>query len=268
MNIIVSTPHRDTGSDSLLKEFLADSGFAFYPRERRSLDKLARDYSADAVIIWQEQGPFLYREGEKFFFHPSMAKVRLGAYRKQSTIDPLVKVCRLEPDFSFLDCTMGLGADVIVASYFLPRGLVVGLESSPAIAQVVKWGMKMYQADSDWLQEAIRRVQVLNYDHYNYLRNLPDDSFDVVYFDPMFRSPVLKSAAISPLRLLANHDSLSIEVIAEACRVARRRVVVKERHGSPEFERLGIYEIIGGHHSTLAYGVINTGPGFSERRQP
>ncbi|MEQ8174049.1 MAG: class I SAM-dependent methyltransferase [Syntrophomonadaceae bacterium] len=260
MNIIVSTPHRDTGSDALLREFLEESGFAFYPRERRSLEKLARDYAADAVIIWQEEGPILYHGAEKFFFHPSVSRVRLGACRKLHTVDPLVKACQFEPDFSFLDCTIGLGADSIVAAYFLPRGRVVGLESAPGIAQVVKWGMKMYQADSEWLQEAVRRVQIINCDHYTYLKDLPDNAFDIVYFDPMFRRPVLESAAISPLRSLANHEPLSLEVIAEARRVARHRVVVKERHGSSEFERLGIDNIVGGHHSTLAYGVITTGP--------
>ncbi len=265
MNIIVSTSHRDAGADPRLEEFLEDSGFAFYPRERRSLDKLARAYAADAVIIWEEQGPVLYREEEKFFFHPSVARVRLGAFRKLQTPDPLVRACQLQSDFGFLDCTVGLGADSIVASYFLPRGRVVGLESAPGIAQVVKWGMKMYRANSDWLQEAIQRVQVINCDHYTYLKDLPDDAFDVVYFDPMFRRPVLESAAISPLRSLANHEPLRLEVIAEARRVARRRVVVKERHGSQEFERLGIDEIVGGHHSTLAYGVIITGPDGPER---
>lgn len=265
MNIIVSTSHRDERADPMLNEFLEDSGFPFYPRERLSLDKLVRRYGADAVIIWQDQGPVLHRGGERFFFHPSMAKVRLGAYRKQGMVDPLVKACCLEPDFSFLDCTMGLGADVIVASYFLPCGRVIGLESAPGIAQVVKWGMKTYQADIDWLQKAIERVQVINCNHLTYLKSLPDDEFDVVYFDPMFRRPVLESAAISPMRALANHEPLSIEVIAEACRVARRRVVVKERHGSKEFERLGIDRIVGGHHSTLAYGLITTDQDLPER---
>lgn len=267
MNIIVTTSHREHGADPLLDEFLEDSGFAFYPRKRRSIEKLIRDYAADAVIIWQEQGPILYRGGEKFFFHPSVSRVRIGVCRKLHTIDPLVKACRLEPDFSFLDCTIGLGADSIVAAYFLPRGRVVGLESAPGIAQVIKWGMKMYQADSEWLQDAIRRVQVIHCDHYTYLKHLPDNAYDVVYFDPMFRRPVLESAAISPLRSLANHEPLRLETIAEARRVARCRVVVKERHGSQEFERLGINEIIGGHHSTLAYGVITNGLDLPQRGQ-
>lgn len=265
MNIIVSTPHRESSPDPRLEEFLKESGFSYYPRERRSLDKIAADYGADAVVIWQEQGPVLYRKGIKFFFHPSVARTRLGAYRKLNTIDPLVKACQLEPDYSFLDCTMGLGADIIVASYFLPRGQVVGLESAPGIAQVVRWGMKLYQAEAAWLQEAIQRVEVINCEHFTYLKTLPDDAFDVVYFDPMFRRPLLKSAAISPLRSLANYEPLRVEVITQACRVARRRVVVKERQGSPEFERLGIHEIVGSPHSTLAYGVIGSAPESLER---
>lgn len=264
MNIIVSTTHRVAYSDPRLAEFLAESGFPFYPRERLSLEKLARQHQAHAVIIWQDEGPVLYHEGQKFFFHPSVARVRLGAYRKLGTIDPLVKACRLEPGYSYLDCTMGLGADIIVAAYFLSAGRILGLESAPAIAQVVKWGMKLYQPESQWLKEAIDRVEVINAEHKSFLRSLPSGSFDIVYFDPMFRQPLWKSSAISPLRALANHEPLSGEAVAEACRVARRRVVIKERKDSPEFKRLGVNDFVGSPHNMLTYGYIEVGPGKRE----
>ena len=112
---------------------------------------------------------------------------------------------------------------------YFAQGTVVGLESSRAIAMVVKWGMKLYDSPMTWLKEAANRIQVINSEHYQYLSDLDDNSFDIVYFDPMFRQPLLKSQAISPLRSLANPAPLDLRAIEQACRVARKRVVVKER---------------------------------------
>jgi hypothetical protein len=188
-----------------------------------------------------------------------MAKNRLSIYRKQGTEDPFVRACEIEDGDTLLDCTLGLGADAIVASYFTPQGAVIGLESSPAIALVVKWGMKLYDSPMIWLKEAVNRIQVINSEHYHYLSNLPDNSFDIVYFDPMFRQPLLKSQAISPLRSLANPLPLDLKAIEQACRVARKRVVIKERSEGTELERLGCSTIIGGKNRKIAFAVIRVG---------
>ena len=59
-----------------------------------------------------------------------------------------------------------------------------------------------------WLNQAVNRVEVITTDHQTYLQRQPDNSYDIVYFDPMFSRPVLHSQPISPLRKLANHDAL------------------------------------------------------------
>ena len=81
-------------------------------------------------------------------------------------------------------------------------------------------------------------------------------SYDAVYFDPMFRRPVHESEGMNALRVLADARALTAEVIAEARRVARRRVVMKERQGSREFARLGFTDLAGGKYSRIAYGVM------------
>ncbi len=258
MNIIVTSSHADKQADRDLQDFLRDSGFPCFPRERRSLKRMMEHYDADGIIVWQNNGPILHVQGEKFFFHPSMARVRLGAFRKLGTMDPLVLACQFEADDRFLDCTMGLGADCIVASYFLPLGSVVGLEASPGIAHVINWGMKNYSCAQEWMMAAIKRISVVNADHLDYMKKLPDGSFDIVYFDPMFRRPLLNSQAISPLRSLADHNPVALESISEACRVAAKRVVLKERQGSAEFERLGFTRLVGSRHNNISFGVIDT----------
>ena len=93
-------------------------------------------------------------------------------------------------------------------------------------------------------------------DYLDYLRQQKDNSYDVVYFDPMFRKPLTASNGISPLRSVANHAPLSEEAVAEALRVARQRVVMKEASGSEEFARLGFHQLMGGKYSKVHYGVM------------
>jgi 16S rRNA G966 N2-methylase RsmD len=85
---------------------------------------------------------------------------------------------------------------------------------------------------------------------------MADNAFDIVFFDPMFRKPLLKSQAISPLRLLANNDPLEKSIIEEACRVAKRRVVMKEMVSSLEFERLGFTKILRSSYNKIGMGVL------------
>lgn len=256
MKIIATTTQSQTTLCSEYKQFLEETGLPFIPRERRSLQAIAREQEAQAVLVWLASGPILHMGLERFFFHPSMAKNRIASYRQLGTADPLIKACALEAGSSFLDCTLGLGADSIVAAYHAHEGRVVGLESSPLIAAIVKWGMKVYHSNMSWLDQAIHSIQAVNAEHYDYLRKLEDNSFDIVYFDPMFRKPRHKSTALAPLRLLANHQALSRGVIAEACRVARKRVVVKEMPVSREFERLGIEQLIENPNNPIAFGVL------------
>ncbi len=258
MRIVATTTQARDDINPDFRQFLKESGISFLPRRGQSLERIRRESQAQGVVVWERSGPVLYWPESKFFFHPSMAKVRIALYRKKGQVDPLVEVCDLKEDDLFLDCTLGLGADAIVASYFTPRGQVVGLESSLPLSQVVKWGIRLYKSDIFWLQEAVNRIKVINCDHLSYLQQMADNSFDVVYFDPMFRDPLLKSQALSPLRKAANHQPLDLEAIHQACRVARKKVVIKERRGSTEFSRLNCQELIGSPNNKIAFGVIHT----------
>lgn len=255
MKIIVTTTQRGLADQAVLNKFLQDTGFAFTERQSKSIHKLQNDYQADGIIVWHDSGPLLYVGSEKFFFHPSMAKNRLDSFRKALKKDSLIEACGLNKGDSFLDCTLGLGADSIVASYFSETGRIVGLESSPVLAGIIKWGMKLYE-EQIWLNEPIHRIEVINCRHEDYLRKAPNNSFDIVYFDPMFRQPTLTSQPISALRKWANPDRIDKTSIISACRVARKRVVLKEKRSSGEFERLGFTKIYGSRHNPIGYGII------------
>jgi len=257
MKFVVTTTQSAEEKTPLLDAFLEESGFPYVARHRKRLGLLVAENQVDGVIVWEKQGPVLYVEDEKFFFHPSMAKNRIAFYRKNNTPDLMIKASQLQTGDSFLDCTLGLGADSIVAAYFSQTGLTTALEHQSAIAHVIRWGMKLYEGRMPWLDDAIHRINVINQDHKDFLFQQPDDSFDIVYFDPMFQKPLLNSQAISPLRKLADHDPLEPETIKHACRVARKKVVMKDLSDGHELARLGFKKIDGSRHNRLAYGVIN-----------
>lgn len=86
----------------------------------------------------------------------------------------------------------------------------------------------------------LQRITIKNDDNLNVLRECSPSSFDVVYFDFMFTSPVAGSIGIQALRDLAFYDTLTEEHVSEAIRVAKKRVVIKANgHFSKDLMRYG-----------------------------
>ena len=163
-----------------------------------------------------------------------------------------------------LDCTLGLGSDAIVESFIVgEKGKIVALEVNPLLAEIVRHGMRNFSDDSPRILDAMRRVEIITANYLDYLKNTPTNSFDAVYFDPMFRRPIKKSNGINPLRSLADHSPLTIEAVHEAERVAREKVIMKESTNSGEFERLGFEIAAGGKYSSISFGIICTKKIFS-----
>lgn len=258
MRIVATTTQSREEPDEAFSHFLMDSGFEYVPRRKGGLKAIIEEQQADAVLVWHRQGPVLHLGDHKLFFHPGMAKIRLALYRSKGQADPLIEAARIEVGDAVLDCTLGLGADSIVLAYFARAGEVLALESSPSIAYTIKWGMRLYQSAMPWLDEAIHRVEVRAADHLSHLRTLPDNCYDIVYFDPMFRAPLLKSETLLPIRVLGNPEALTVQAVDEARRVARKRVVIKERSQSTEFSRLGCHRVLGSINNRVRFGVIDT----------
>ena len=72
----------------------------------------------------------------------------------------------------------------------------------------------------------------------------------------MFRHSLERSSNLKPLRSIVDHRPVTVDVIKEAKRVARKRVVIKENAKSAEFKRLGFEEIYGGKYSPIQYGIL------------
>lgn len=257
--MIVTTSYDSAGTGvGTAKAFAEKLKGHFVERKKRSIARLHEDCGTETVVVVTGQGPKVYRHGmaTPFQFHPDTSYLRIkrmihGEY------DSMGRICGLKRGDRFLDCTLGFASDAIVASYIVGEsGSVIGLESERVLSVLVEDGLERFQTKHRSINEAMRRVHVKHTDHHSYLKHCEDHQFDVIYFDPMFRRPVHQSKSIVPMRPYVNPAALRSDVIQEAYRVAKRCVVLKERSGSEEFERLGFEQQFRANAST-SYGVMN-----------
>ncbi len=236
------------------KQYAAEIGGVYVERRKRGLGKMQEIYG-DPLLVVSERVKLHIGE-EEFFFHPSMANTRIKRLTSGDN-DIVIEYSDARPGDVILDCTLGLGSDSIVFAHVADEsGRVIGIESSNVIAYLVKRGLQEVTVDVKAVNAAMRRVEVICADHLDYMRTLPDRSVDIVYFDPMFRRTVEKSHAIEPMRVLGDDRPITAAAIAEAKRVARRRIVMKERWYSKEFERLG-FKLLRKSSGSTNYGVID-----------
>lgn len=224
----------------------------YVTRGNQSLDSLIEQYST--VLLRSSQRLSCHTLAGEFFLHPNMAAVRIKLLR-QGKEDIMLRAMDLRPGDSVLDCTAGLCADSLVAKYRAGQGgRVVALEKSLPVYIVAKHGLDHYSGPQRF-QDLAAGIELAHTDFRDYLAALPEKSFDVVYFDPMFDRPVLKASALLPLRPLAWHQPLVQADMDLATGVARRRVVVKQR-SFYDFSQLGL-ALASGQNRKIAYGFLN-----------
>ncbi len=258
----VTTSHRPTkASLDLARQFACCLQVPFVERNDQSLKALAINRKVKGFVVVGARRVSYFSGGQEFFFHPGLAGLRIKELKNGKT-DQMIKCMSLGPGAHVLDCTLGLAADSIVASFVAgKKGRVTGLEDSPIIAALVKHGLATYPGPEEDLTGAMRRIEVININHKEYLSGLIPRSYDIVYFDPMFRLPRRHSPAMDTLRALANPRPVDRETIGLALRASAQRVVMKERRGSTEFKRLGFDRIDGGRYAPVVYGIM-------ERKRP
>jgi hypothetical protein len=214
----------------------------YIKRKRHSVADLIQKYQVELMVLVTTEGvKCIYKDHlqDPLFFHPNSAMFRLKRLLKGEH-DPFSEMTQLGSGMSFLDCTLGLASDSIIASYAVgQRGKVVGVESIPLLAYIVRLGLQSWQSNLAELDAAMRRIKVVQENHYDYLKQCSSSSFDVIYFDPMFETSKEDSVALSPLKKIADYHRLESMIIEEARRVARKRIVMKESSYSTRFKELG-----------------------------
>jgi 16S rRNA G966 N2-methylase RsmD len=257
--MIVTTARNQEQLQDKAKEVAQAVNGRFVPRNRYSIEELCRHYQVDQLLLVTRQGiqcVFCDNQEQPFVFHPNAAMLRIRNLLHGGN-DPLQDAAGLTEGMSVLDCTLGLGADAIVASFIVgPRGQVVGIESVPVLASIVQDGLKTKETENKAVNQSMRRIKVICADHLDYLKQCQTNQYDVILFDPMFEKTIQSSTGLAPLKRLANYNDLKEEAVQQACRVARKLVVLKDSRHSSRFKRFGFTPLVRSHAS-FWYGIID-----------
>ena len=175
-------------------------------------------------------------------FHLGTAKLRI-AQMKHGHADRLVKLLPDKEYLTVVDATFGAGGDSIVLSWALQgKGQIISLEKSPVLWVIGQAGISGFSdADEDVLQ-AIRRIHLIHDDFAHWLQQAKSKSVDI--------------NNRNAFRNAACYDVLTEDVLAQAVRAARCRVIVKERPFSPVFKNPAFTYVDSKKGQSTAYGVI------------
>ncbi|SEM82096.1 Putative SAM-dependent methyltransferase [Mesobacillus persicus] len=210
----------------------------YVTRKKRSVLSIMEIEQDDCLVVGKNRLE-LYPFGEEdpFFFHPNSSMFRIKRILKGES-DPFIEATQLKAGMSILDCTLGLASDSIVASFAVGEsGRVAGIEANPYLAYIVRKGLSQWDSGIADMNEAMRRITAIQNDSLTVLKQLEDNSYDCIYFDPMFEETVLESDGIRGLTKFARRDGLSVDIMKEAYRVARRRIVLKDHFRSTRFDQ-------------------------------
>ncbi len=239
----------------------AELGAPFVPRLGRPFPQIFQASQAARLLIAGADHLRLRDQatGTEYYFHPNLFLVR-GSNILRGVPDHFLKATSLSPGDALLDCTLGFASEAALASLVVGEsGQVLGLESVPELAAVARTGVRDFPMPNAVLGAALRRVRVITADNGAFLRGCASRSFDVVYFDPFFDKRLTGSeASVSPLFVFGNPAPLDAAAVQEACRVARRRVVIKHPRHEPLPAEVSarVTETVGSRKSRLVYAVI------------
>lgn len=241
------------------KSVALDLDSPFVARKDDSVQDIQRRFGDDVLVVGKNRLEiYPYGGEESFFFHPNSSSFRLKRFMRGGH-DPFLQAAALKKGMTLLDCTLGMASDSIMASYAVgDEGKVVGIEDNKYMAYLVARGLQQWDSEMMEMNEAMRRIQVVQSNHLAFLRQCSDSSFDVVYMDPMFEESILEADGIRGLKHFALYDDVAEEAMLEARRVAKQRVVLKDHFRSTRFERFGFF-VYRRRSAKFHFGVMEAG---------
>ncbi len=212
----------------------------YVERKKQSIVRILADNHCEHCFVLKNNGLYLANAKSEFAWHPNTALLKLKAKGEGK----LLKALALKPSDSVLDCTMGFASDsLVIASALCSGGKLVALESAKTIYILTREGL----ANTNYpeIKKLADRISLKHYNYSDFLEEQKADSFDVVYFDPMFEKNKHGSLALAELSAYANHQTISVKDIERALVIARKKVVIKMRFGSQLMNDLSDYQLIG-----------------------
>lgn len=258
MKIAVTTTRE---KENLLKEkaenIAEELNIPYIKRDNLSIEKTIIKENLDYLMVVEKNNIVIKGIESALFWHPNMTELKIKSI-KNGNNESMIEATGLKEGDSILDCTLGFAGDsIIFASVVGDTGRVVGTEVNKYIAYLTKNGLENYNEVNPETKKYMKSIEVINKSYEEYLSKQEENRFDVVYFDPMFKEPNKKSSSINSFREFADHKGLTKEIIEEALRVCRRRIVIKERFGFNDLEKLGVEKYYGSSKKGgIVYGVI------------
>ncbi|MFS0672548.1 class I SAM-dependent methyltransferase [Ornithinibacillus sp. 179-J 7C1 HS] len=242
--MIITTAGRVTSQlVAKAKKLSHEYNIPFKERHGVSIAQLKSLYQDDIMIVGKDRIDISpYQSDKNLFFHPNLAMIRAKRILK-GEVEPLITTAKLTSGKSFLDCTLGLASDSIIASLAVgPDGRVVGIEGNEILYLLAKQGLGSLATGILEFDQAMRNIEVVHLDHLKFLQRAESNSFDIVYFDPMFHEGINESNGINIIREQAITTDITTEIVREAKRVAKERVVLKDHWKSNRFNELGFIQ--------------------------
>ena len=220
-----------------------DLGADYQPRRKLSLAKCLERFGP-FYLLYKDRLSFINADASELTFHPDTAALRIKAPH-----DALVSLLGKFPK-TILDTTMGLASDSLVMA--AAGNQVTALESQDVIFQVVS---ASYQTDDKQLEKAMRSIKAIKSDSLSFLKAQADNSFNIIYADPMFSETIKESENLEAIKPLANGSRLTEEWLNEAKRVAREKIIIKAHFRDTVFEELDFERQVRPNQK-LHYGVL------------
>ena len=250
--MIITTSLRE--NESLIahaQELASELGADYRPRRKLSLSKCLERFGP-FYLLYKDRLSFVNSDASELTFHPDTAALRIKAPH-DALVSFLGKSLK-----SILDTTMGLASDSLVMAAV--GNQVTALESQDVIFQVVSRGLASYQTDDKQLEKAMRSIKAIKSDSLSFLKAQADNSFDIIYADPMFSEIIKESENLEAIKPLANGSRLTEEWLKESKRVAREKIIIKAHFRDIVFEELGFERQVRPNQK-LHYGVMDVREG-------
>ena len=255
---VTTTRERDKSLSYKAEKIAKDLNIPYIKRDNLSINKTILKEDLHYLLVAEKDKLVIKGDDTEVFWHPSMTELKIKSI-KSGNKESMIEAAELKEGDSILDCTLGFAGDsIIFASIVGESGKVVGTEVNKYIAYLTKDGLKNYNGVNIEMKRYMESIEVVNSSYEKYLAKAEDNSFDVVYFDPMFQEPNKKSSLINAFRTFTQHKGLTKEVIKEALRVCRRKVVIKERYALNNLNEIGAKKYYGSaRKGSITYGVID-----------
>lgn len=221
MHIAVTTCYKPSDSHRARAEFLAER-FAAPLVERRAFQTMFVATGATHLYVVGRDHEEVRGGAGACFVQEGLLATKLH----EGVRHPLVRA--LGACTSMIDCTVGLANDALHAAIILGCQ-VLGVEGSPIIHALLEEGLPRLAAS----YPAAKQIDLIHGEAVEVLRGLADRSRDVVFLDPMMERPGNSAPSFATLRDFAVPAPASRELLREAARVARHRVVLKLGKGAP-----------------------------------